>query len=450
MNVLLLGGGGREHALAWALAKSPALRRLFVAPGNAGTARVAPAVSNVAIDPVDSAAVVAFCRAEAIDLVVVGPEGPLVAGVSDVLRATGYPVFGPSSEGARLEGSKAFAKEMMRAAGIPTARHATVRTVAEAAKALDFLGGRVAVKADGLAAGKGVVMAAHRDEALAAVHAAVEARVFGEAGDRVVLEEWLEGEEISVMALVDGTTTRAFPPSQDHKRAGDGDTGPNTGGMGAYAPLPQVSGAEADELVARTIAPMAAELARRGIVYRGVLYAGVMRTAEGPRVLEYNARFGDPETQVLLPLVAGDLLEIFAACARGTLDAVPALAFRAGAALTIVAASAGYPGVARTGDPIEGLDGPDDRGDVFIFHAGTSRNESGRLVTAGGRVFAVTALASDLAAARYRAYDALGTIRFPGLHRRTDIGVRGLAAAPPTASNVPPPSAFAPSRRDVR
>ncbi len=428
MNVLVLGGGGREHALAWGLARSAATKRLVVAPGNAGTARLA---ENAALDPADGAAVAAFCRLESSALVVGGPETPLVAGVADRLRAEHVAVFGPSGEGARLEGSKAFAKEMMRAAGVPTARHATVRSVAEAAKALDFLGTRVAVKADGLAAGKGVVMAAHAEEALAAVRAAVEARVFGEAGDRVVLEEWIEGEEISVMALVDGEEIRPLAASQDHKRAGDGDAGPNTGGMGAYAPLPQLPAAEAEELASRTLAPIARELARRGILYRGVLYAGVMRTAAGPRVLEYNVRFGDPEAEVLIPLVDGDLLEILGACARGALAGIPAVRARPGAALTVVAAAAGYPGPVEKGAPIEGLEGEDDRGDVLVFHAGPARAPDGRLVTSGGRVLAVTGLGSDLASARSRAYDALRSIRFPGMFHRRDIGARGLAASSP-------------------
>jgi phosphoribosylamine--glycine ligase len=426
VNVLLLGGGGREHALAWGLAKSGGLRRLVVAPGNAGTGRLA---ENVALDPTNASDVAAFCRQESIDLVVIGPEAPLVAGVADRLRAEGVLVFGPSAEGARLESSKAHAKELMRVAGVPTAKFATVRSVAEAAKALDWVGARVAVKADGLAAGKGVVMASTRDEALAAVRAAVEERVFGNAGSVVVLEEWLDGEELSMLALVDGEEVRALPPSQDHKRAFDGDTGPNTGGMGAYAPVPWLGRTEADAIVERCLVPVARELVRRGVVFRGVLYAGVMRTKDGPRVLEYNVRFGDPETQVLIPLVDGDLLEVLHACAAGTLATLPALRAKTGAALTIVAASQGYPGAVKTGVPIEGLEADDDRGGAIVFHAGTARAPDGRIATAGGRVLAVTGLGTDLATARRAAYDALESIRFPGMFHRTDIGARGIAKA---------------------
>ncbi len=426
MNVLILGGGGREHALAWGIAKSRGTRRLVVAPGNAGTARLA---ENTPLDPTNGSDVAAFCRRESIDLVVIGPEAPLVAGVADRLRADGRLVFGPSAEGARLESSKAHAKEFMRAAGVPTAKSAIVRSVAVAAKALEWVGARVAVKADGLAAGKGVVMASGCDEALAAVRAAVEERVFGDAGAVVVLEEWLEGEELSILALVDGEEVRALPPSQDHKRAFDGDTGPNTGGMGAYAPVPWLPRAEADALVERCVAPVARELARRGVVFRGVLYAGVMRTKDGPRVLEYNVRFGDPETQALIPLVDGDLLEILHACAAGTLAAIPEVRAKKGAALTVVAAAQGYPGAVKSGVPIEGLEADDDRGGAIVFHAGTTRTADGRIVTAGGRVLAVTGLGTDLATARRTAYDALESIRFPGMFHRTDIGSRGIARA---------------------
>lgn len=422
MNVLILGSGGREHALAWGISKSSKLRRLIVAPGNAGIARLADVAPLGITDP---ETVLAFCLKESINLVIVGPEAPLIAGVADHLRAAGMTVFGPSCDGAKLEGSKAYAKEIMRAAGVPTAKFATVRSVAEAAKALAYVGERVAVKADGLAAGKGVVMAANADEALAAVRAAIEERVFGQAGETVVLEEWLQGEEISVLALVDGEEVRAFPLSQDHKRVGDGDTGPNTGGMGAFAPLPGVSPAEAAELVDLCIRPVARELVRRGILFRGVLYAGVMRTANGPAVLEYNVRFGDPETEVLVPLFGEDLLQVLAACARGELASIPPFSPPEEAALTVILAAAGYPGTVRRGDIIEGLDEEDDRGDVLIFHAGTERGTDGRIRTAGGRVLAVTGIGKDLATARSRAYDAIGGIRFPGIHLRSDIGERG-------------------------
>jgi phosphoribosylamine--glycine ligase len=426
MRVLVLGGGGREHALAWGLRKSSGLERLFVAPGNAGTARIA---QNVALAPENAGEVAAFCRREKIDLAVIGPEAPLVAGVADALRRENVLVLGPSLRGAILEGSKSHAKAMMDRAGVPTARHATVRSVAEAAKALAYVGKRVAVKADGLAAGKGVVMAANENEALAAVRAAVEERAFGEAGAAVVLEEWLEGEEVSLMALVDEEATRLFPASQDHKRAFDEDQGPNTGGMGAYAPVPWLSPRELEEMHTRCIVPIARALANDGIVYRGVLYAGIMRTKEGPKVLEYNARFGDPETEALIPLAGSDLLETFAACARGELSRLPAPPAQAKAALTVVAAARGYPGPVEKGVEISGLDPNDDRRNGIIFHAGT-KLEGERIVTAGGRVLAVTGLGSDLAEARRVAYDLLGTIHFEGMFYRRDIGRKASMAAP--------------------
>lgn len=426
MNVLVLGGGGREHALAWGLKRSPGLGRLFVAPGNAGTTRIA---QNVALAPENASDVASLCRQEKIDLVVIGPEAPLVAGVADVLRRENVLVFGPSLGGARLEGSKSHAKAMMDRAGVPTARHATVRSVAEAAKALAYVGDRVAVKADGLAAGKGVVMAAGEEEVLAAVRVAVEERAFGEAGASVVLEEWLEGEEVSLMALVDEEHTRLFPASQDHKRAFDGDQGPNTGGMGAYAPVPWLSPRELEEMHARCIVPIARALANDGIVYRGVLYAGIMRTREGPKVLEYNVRFGDPETEVLLPLAGNDLLETFAACARGELSRLPASRAPAAAALTVVAAAKGYPGPVEKGVEIFGLDECNKDPNGIVFHAGT-KLEGGQVVTAGGRVLAVTGVGSDLAEARRVAYDLVDRIHFEGMFCRRDIGKRASMATP--------------------
>ena len=422
MNVLILGSGGREHALAWAIAKSPALGKCFVAPGNAGTSRCA---ENVSLDPSDAAAVVSLVRERRVDLMIVGPEGPLVAGVADAVRAAGVPVFGPGADGARLEGSKAHAKALMESEGVPTARSATVRSVTEAVKALAWLGDRVAVKADGLAAGKGVVMAATRDEAVAAARAALESRAFGEAGSVVVLEEWLEGEEVSLMALVDGEEVRPLVPSQDHKRAYDGDAGPNTGGMGAYAPYPGLAGAALTAAVDMCLRPIAHALAAREVTYRGVLYAGLMLTPDGPKVLEYNVRFGDPETQVILPLLGEHAFELLYATARGELASVPAMPVATGAALTVVAASRGYPASAEKGVRIEGLEADDDRGDAIVFHAGTARRGED-IVTAGGRVLAVTGCGATLATARAAAYRALATIRFDGMFHRGDIGARAL------------------------
>jgi phosphoribosylamine--glycine ligase len=376
---------------------------------------------------VDGPGIVRLCRSEEVDLVVVGPEAPLVAGIADRLRAEGFAVLGPGADGARLEGSKAHAKELMHAEGVPTARSATVRSVAEAAKILHMLGEQIVVKADGLAAGTGVAVTASHEEALRAVRACVEERRFGPAGSTVVLEERLEGEEASLIALVDGEEVRPFVSSQDHKRALDGDRGPNTGGMGAYAPYLGLSGAAMEAAAEACIAPVARALVRRGVTYRGVLYAGLMLTGQGPRVLEYNVRFGDPEAQAVLPLVDGDVLEAFAACARGELAGAPGLGIRPGAALTVVAASAGYPGEFAVGRRIEGLEEADDRGNVLVFHAGTRGDPEEGLVTAGGRVVAVTGLGASLAEAREAAYNALRTIRFEGMFHRSDIGARGLA-----------------------
>lgn len=420
MNVLILGSGGREHALAWAIAKSSRVGRLVVAPGNAGTERLA---ENVALDVAEARDVATFVRREKIDLVVIGPEGPLVRGVGDAVAAEGCACFGPGAAGAQLEGSKAHAKAVMEAEGVPTARSAVVRSVTEAAKALTWLGERVAVKADGLAAGKGVVMAEGRDVAIEAVRAAVEARVFGEAGDSVVLEEWLEGEEASLMAFVDGEEVRPLVPSQDHKRAFDGDRGPNTGGMGAYAPYAALSGAALETAVDRCLRPIARALVRRGVTYRGILYAGLMITADGPKVLEYNVRFGDPETEVVLPLIEDDVLEVLAAVARGELASLPPLRTSRRAALTVVAASRGYPASVEKDQRIEGLESPDDRGDAVVFHAGTSLRGPD-VVTSGGRVLAVTGLGATLAEARDAAYRTLATIRFEGMFFRRDIGAR--------------------------
>jgi phosphoribosylamine--glycine ligase len=423
MNVLILGSGGREHALAWTAARSHAARRVVCAPGNAGTERIA---ENAALEPSNGAEVAAFCRSEGIDLVLVGPEGPLVAGVADRLRAEGIAVLGPGADGARLEGSKAWAKELMVAEGVPTARSATVRGVAEARKALDWLGERVAVKADGLAAGKGVVMCEGKDEAVAAVRRAVEDRAFGDAGSQVVLEEWLDGEEASVTCLVDGEEVRPLVPSQDHKRAHDGDRGPNTGGMGAYAPYPPLDDAAHLAAVDACVRPIARGLARRGIEFRGVLYAGLMFTEDGPRVLEYNVRLGDPETQAIVPLAGPGLLETLAACARGELAQAPPLEPRPGSALAVVAASAGYPVATDRGRVITGLEPDDDRGNALVFQAGTERRSDGTIVTTGGRVLAVTGLGRTLAEARDAAYATIEGIRFEGMFMRSDIGARGL------------------------
>jgi phosphoribosylamine---glycine ligase len=412
VNVLVLGAGGREHALAWKLAQSPKLTRLLVAPGNPGTAAVA---ENVAIRADDPVQVVALSRERRVDLVVVGPEAPLVAGVSDALAAAGVPVFGPRARAAQLEGSKAFAKEVMEAAGVPTASHRTFTDPA-AAEAHARAAGAIVVKADGLAAGKGVVVARDADEAVAAVRAMT---ALGAAGRTLVLEELLEGEEVSLIALCDGERYVLCPLAQDHKRALDGDRGPNTGGMGAYAPAPFLSGAALAAAGEQTIAPVLRYMAAAGVSYRGALYAGLMLTAGGPRVLEYNCRFGDPEAQVLMMQLDEDLLPVLDACARGQL-AQRSLRSKSGASVGVVLAAEGYPGTPRAGDPIEGLDVG---GDPLVFQAGT-RREGEQVVTSGGRVLTVCARGDSLKAAQAGAYAAASHVRFRGMHFRRDIAAR--------------------------
>jgi phosphoribosylamine---glycine ligase len=418
MRILVVGAGGREHALAWKIAQSPLVSALFCAPGNPGIAAVAELLP-VKADDVDGIA--REVRARRIDLVVVGPEAPLVLGLADRLVADGVLVFGPSAGAAAVEGSKAFAKEVMLAAGIPTAEHATFTELAPAAAHARARGGRVVVKADGLAAGKGVVVASSGDEAEAALRAMLVDGVHGAAGATVVVEERLEGPEASVIALCDGERARLLPAAQDHKRALDGDAGPNTGGMGAFSPTRHVTPALEREVEARVIVPALRELARRGHPFRGALYAGLMLTPHGLRVLEFNARLGDPETQPILMRLRGDVVPALVAAARGDLSGV-ALDVDPRAAVGVVIAADGYPARPVTGDAIEGADGPFEAG-VQVFHAGTARDASGRLVSAGGRVLTVCALGDDLAAARARAYAAAARIRLRGAHHRKDIGV---------------------------
>ncbi|MCI0574167.1 MAG: phosphoribosylamine--glycine ligase [Myxococcaceae bacterium] len=416
MRVLVLGSGGREHALAWKVAQSPLLTKLWCAPGNPGTASLA---ENVALSPEDPEAVVAFARTQKVDLVVVGPEAPLMAGVADALGAAGVPCFGPVAGAARVEGSKAFAKEVMAAAGVPAAASETFTDVA-AAEAYARARGQVVVKADGLAAGKGVIVARSAEEAAAAVR---ELAALGEAGKRLVLEEVLEGEEVSVIALCDGERYVLLPPAQDHKRVGEGDTGPNTGGMGAYTPAPFLTPAALAEVGESVIAPTLAVMRARGTPFRGALYAGLMLTQAGPRVLEFNARFGDPETQVLLMQLAEDVLPLLDACARGQLAPRP-LAVHAGVTVGVVLAAHGYPQSPRKGDVISGLESVGEG--VQLFHAGTTRRD-GALVTSGGRVMTVCARGATLVEARERAYAGVARVSFPGKHFRRDIGARALA-----------------------
>lgn len=410
MRVLLLGSGAREHALAWKLSQSPSLTKLWAAPGNVGMASLCECVP---LDPSAPADVVAAARRLAIDLVVVGPEAPLIAGTADALRAAGMDTFGPGQAAARIEGSKAFAKLVMAAAGVPTAR-AEIFTDVDAAAARARAWGPVVVKADGLAAGKGVVVADDGPEAEAAVRSLAGLP----AGKTILLEERLSGPEASLIALCDGERYRLLPLAQDHKRLLDGDQGPNTGGMGAYAPAPHLSGDALARAAESTIAPVLRELAKRGAPFRGALYAGLMLTTDGPKVLEYNARLGDPETQPLMMLVDEDLLPVLRACAQGALPSSAPLA-TSGAAVGVVLAARGYPQAPSTGDRIDGLGGPFEGG-VQVFHAG-SRRQGDDVVTAGGRVLTVCARGPSLSAAKAVAYAAASRISFAGRHFRTDI-----------------------------
>jgi phosphoribosylamine--glycine ligase len=422
MNVLILGGGGREHALATALAKSPSLSQLFVAPGNPGCAAVA---ENVALALDDHAAIVDFCRARGVGLVVVGPEAPLVAGVVDDLAAAGILCFGPSKSAARLEGSKGFAKDFCREFGIPTGDY---RRFVDAASALAYVRGKgapIVVKADGLAAGKGVVVATTLEQAEQAIRSMF-AGAFGGAGAEVVVEDYLDGEELSFFALCDGTRAVPFAGAQDHKRVGDGDTGPNTGGMGAYSPPPLLTPALSEQVMREIVTPTVAGMAKRGAPFRGVLFVGLMVGADGPKLIEFNVRFGDPEIEAILARLDDDLLEFLLGCARGAApDRAPRFSDKA--ALTVIMAARGYPGVPRKGTPIFGLEAATRAPGVSILHAGT-RRDGERLVADGGRVLAVTALGRDVAEAQTRAYAAVDRIDWPGGFCRRDIGWRAVAA----------------------
>jgi phosphoribosylamine--glycine ligase len=409
VRVLVIGGGGREHALCLALSRDPAVEGLYAAPGNPGIAQVAECLG--AGDPVDLAQ-----RAEA-DLVVIGPEGPLVAGAADDLRAAGFTVFGPSRVAAQLEGSKAFAKDVMAAAGVPTAQHWVCTTAEELDRALDASGSPYVVKHDELAAGKGVVVTTDRAEAHA--HA---------TGHRVVVEAYLDGPEVSLFCVTDGTTVVPLLPAQDFKRIGDGDTGPNTGGMGAYAPLPWAPPDLAADVVERIAQPVVDELRDRGTPFAGLLYAGLALTSRGPMVIEFNARFGDPETQVVLPLLATPLSDVLVAAATESLAALPPLQWRDGAAVTVVIAAGGYPGTPTTGAAIDGIEAAEQAGPVKVVHAGTAVR-GGVLVTAGGRVLAVTGKADDLESARAAAYAGAACIDFDGMQFRTDIARRAADGA---------------------
>jgi len=419
MRILVIGSGAREHALAWKIARSPLVKELWAAPGNPGIARVARVLD---VKGEDLEGVARAARAHSIDLVVVGPEGPLCAGLADRLAREGVPVFGPSAAAARIEGSKAFAKEVMAAAGVPTAEHAVFTELEPALAHARARGGRVVVKADGLAAGKGVVVCQGMAEAEGALRAMLVEKVHGASGARVLLEELLLGPEASVIALADGERVRLLPAAQDHKRVGDGDRGPNTGGMGAFSPTAQVTPAVAREVEERVMLPALRELARRGAPFRGALYAGLMLTPRGLRVIEFNCRLGDPETQPILMRLPGDLVPALLAAAGGDLSGVE-LQVDPRAAVGVVLAAEGYPGKVTTGDAIAGAEAELGE-EVQVFQAATARSADGALVSSGGRVLTVTALGDDLAAARERAYQALSRIRMRGGHYRRDIGVK--------------------------
>ncbi|CAN5144758.1 phosphoribosylamine--glycine ligase [soil metagenome] len=418
MNILLIGSGGREHALAWKLAQSPLTDSLFAAPGNPGIAEHA---ELVALDAGDHAAVVAFCKANTIGLVVIGPEGPLVDGLADSLRAADIPAFGPGKLAAQLEGSKGFTKELCARHNIPTAAFSRHDNAATARASVGAFGYPVVIKADGLAAGKGVVIAETEAEALSAVDAMFDG-VHGTAGAEIVIEEFLTGEEASLFALTDGTTVVAFGSAQDHKRVGEGDTGPNTGGMGAYSPASVLTPELQARAVQEIIEPTVKAMREAGMPFAGVLYAGLMLTPEGPKLIEYNARFGDPETQVLMPRFDGDLTALLLAVADGTLADAPSPVFRSDAALTVVMAANGYPASPETGGEITNIAEAIELGAV-VFQAGTKIISDG-LVAAGGRVLNVTALGNNVTAAKRLAYAAIDRVFFPSGFYRRDIGWR--------------------------
>ena len=417
MNILVIGSGGREHALFWKLSESPQTERIYAIPGNPGMGEM----TDIAVT--DNAAILQFAKEKDIGLVVVGPEVPLMNGLVDDLEAAGIPAFGPRANAAEIEGSKSFAKDLMKKYGIPTARY-EVFAEAEAARAyIRSEGTPIVVKADGLAAGKGVVVAMTEQEALDAVDAIMEHNSFGDAGARVVIEEFMEGEEASLLAFTDGTVIRPMISAQDHKRAFDGDKGPNTGGMGTYAPAPVMTPELTERAVEEILKPTISAMEKEGRAYRGCLYLGLMITADGPKVVEFNARFGDPETQVVLPLLDGDLVQIMHACAGGTLADVP-IRWKDGAAVGVVLAAGGYPASYEKGNEIYGIGNAEKLG-ALVFHAGTAK-KNGKIVTNGGRVLGVVGMGKDIASAVQSAYDAVDQISFKGEYHRKDIAHRAL------------------------
>ena len=424
MKVLIIGSGGREHALAWKVSQSPKVSKIYCAPGNAGIASIAECVN---IKVMDIPALVSFAKEKAIDLVIVGPESPLIAGLADELRAAGIPTFGPSKAAAQIEGSKVFSKNLFAKYGIPTAEFRTFDDPEAASAYIEEVAGGseelpIVVKAEGEAAGKGVLICGTKAEALSAVKTIMVDRAFGQAGDQVVIEEMLEGQEATLMVITDGTSVVPLQPAQDYKRAYDNDEGLNTGGMGCYSPVPVVPPGVYDECLRTCILPTIRAMKAEGRPYTGALYCGIMLTKDGPKVIEFNARFGDPETQVALPLLETDLIDVIQASLSGSLDSVETKCYN-GAAVCVVIASGGYPGSYETGTPISGLDAAGSIEGVTVFHAGT-RLDDGKVVTSGGRVLGVTAVGDSFKAARDRAYSAVDRIHFEGMHYRTDIAER--------------------------
>ncbi|MCX6375269.1 MAG: phosphoribosylamine--glycine ligase [Armatimonadetes bacterium] len=424
MKVLVVGSGGREHALAWKVSQSPKVSKIYCAPGNAGIASIGECVN---IKVMDIPALVSFAKEKAIDLVIVGPESPLIAGLADELRAAGIPTFGPSKTAAIIEGSKVFTKDLLAKYGIPTAESRAFDDPDAASRYIEELSGGsddlpIVVKADGEAAGKGVLVCGTKAEAIRAVKTIMVDKAFGNSGDRVVIEERLEGQEATLMVITDGTSVLPLQPAQDYKRINDCDQGPNTGGMGCYSPVPVVPPAMYDQVLETIIRPAVAAMKAEGRPYTGVLYTGIMLTKNGPKVIEFNARFGDPETQVALPLLETDLIDVIQASLSGSLDGLETKCYNR-CAVCVVVASGGYPGSYETGKPISGLDAAGSIEGVTVFHAGT-RLDNGKVVTSGGRVLGVTAVGDSFKAARDRAYSAVDRIHFEGMHYRTDIAER--------------------------
>jgi len=422
MRILVVGSGGREHALTWKIAQSPLVDTIWCAPGNAGMASLAACV-DIGAEDIESLA--GFAAEKKVDLTVVGPEAPLVAGIADLFQDKGFPVFGPGREAAQMEGSKDFAKRLMLEAGVPTGKAEVFIDYDAAEACIKNSSAPYVVKADGLAAGKGVIIAQDDRAAYEALKSCFVKRSFGAAGDKVLIEEFLEGQEVSILCFVDGEDILPMEPAQDYKRVGDGDSGPNTGGMGSYSPVPVLSPQEYQRAVEEILRPTARALAGRGIHYKGILYAGIILTSDGPKVLEYNVRFGDPETQAVLPRLKSDIVEAMLAVVEGRL-ARANLEWHDDPCVTVVVASGGYPGEYAKGYPVSGLEDAGSLEGVTVFHAGTTLNDKREVLTAGGRVLNVSALGKDFAAAREKAYEAVGRISFADMYYRRDIALRTL------------------------